>query len=236
MTRDRTRNQPEADDEDAAGLSARAFAAVRARPRAAALSLVAVFAFVVITSNALFLQPGPHPAPLFGKSAQTASGPARPDPAQTGSVPVPGRPATSVPATPDNLVAAIQSALRARGLYDEPVDGAMGPATRAAISAYEEKAGLEVTGAPSVALLASLSSPAMPTPAKAALPSTATLKRLQQALVAKGYGPITVDGIYGSETAGAIRRYELDQGLSVTGTVSAALLSRLGVTAAQPEG
>ena len=46
-------------------------------------------------------------------------------------------------------VRAVQRALQARGLYEgEPIDGILGPKTRAAIRAFQKSAGLPVTGEP----------------------------------------------------------------------------------------
>jgi len=249
MKAERTRRTQEPDEEQTIGLVGRASAAVRARPKAVLMTLAAVVSMTAISVNALYLQSGKHPAPMFSHQpagVRTASLSADLDAAPAGlpaAIPSPERDDATAAPPPDNLISAIQTALKVRGLYTDAVDGAMGPATRAAISAYEQKMGLDVTGAPSVGLLASLSSPA-PTPPKApqtasaqtTAPSKALLQRLQKALVAAGYGPITVDGLYGSETAGAIRRYQLDHGMSVNGTVSDPLLARLGVVAAQPEG
>lgn len=250
MKADRTRRTREPDEEEAIGLAGRAVAAVRARPKAVLLTVAAVVSMTVISVNALYLQTGKHPAPMFAHQpppVRTASLPGdvdtAPTSAPTGAPSQAGASAAPSP-PPDNLVAEIQTALKARGLYTDAVDGAMGPATRAAISAYEQKMGLDVTGAPSLGLLASLSAPP-PKPSSSApsqssqtasAPSRALVQRLQKALVAAGYGPITVDGLYGSETAGAIRRYQLDHGMSVNGTVSDPLLARLGVAPTQPEG
>lgn len=248
MKAERTRRTREPEEDETIGLAGRAAAAVRARPKAVAITLAAVVSMTAISVNALYLQSGKHPAPMFSRQpapVRTASLPAE---TATDAAQLPGitssqpRDDANAP-PPDNIVSAVQTALKARGLYGDAVDGAMGPATRAAISAYEQKMGLEVTGAPSVGLLASLSSPAVTPPkapqtasAQGPAPSKALVQRLQKALVSAGYGPITVDGLYGAETAGAIRRYQLDHGMSVSGTVSDPLLARLGVVAAAPEG
>jgi peptidoglycan hydrolase-like protein with peptidoglycan-binding domain len=52
-------------------------------------------------------------------------------------------------------------------------------------------------------------------------------RRVQTALNQAGYGPIAVDGYPGSETADAIRRFELDNGLPITGEVGDRLIARL---------
>jgi len=50
---------------------------------------------------------------------------------------------------------------------------------------------------------------------------------IQQALADAAYGPVTIDGVAGQQTADAIRRFQLDQGLSVTGEIDDRLISRL---------
>lgn len=47
----------------------------------------------------------------------------------------------------------------------------------------------------------------------------ARIARLQAALSEMGYGPISVDGFAGEQTANAIRRFELDRGLAITGAL-----------------
>lgn len=50
---------------------------------------------------------------------------------------------------------------------------------------------------------------------------------VQTALNRIGYGPLPVDGVGGTDTADAIRRFELDHGLTVTGQPGDALIARL---------
>jgi peptidoglycan hydrolase-like protein with peptidoglycan-binding domain len=54
-----------------------------------------------------------------------------------------------------------------------------------------------------------------------------SLRLVQNALNRTGYGPVAVTGDADAETADAIRRFELDNGLPVTGEVGDALLGRL---------
>ena len=62
--------------------------------------------------------------------------------------------------------------------------------------------------------------PADPFPAE-------TYRRVQLALNQTGYGPIPVDGRQGKETADAIRRFELDYGLPISGQPGEAVMKRL---------
>ncbi|MGB6318743.1 MAG: SEL1-like repeat protein, partial [Litorimonas sp.] len=58
-------------------------------------------------------------------------------------------------------------------------------------------------------------------------PSRAQIRETQTLLSAMGYSVGTPDGIMGANTRGAIRQFERANGLTETGEVSAALLSRL---------
>lgn len=44
--------------------------------------------------------------------------------------------------------------------------------------------------------------------------------QIQSALADLGYGPLAVDGVMGDQTASAIRRFELDRGLPITGSLN----------------
>ncbi|WP_349360054.1 peptidoglycan-binding domain-containing protein [Stappia sp.] len=59
--------------------------------------------------------------------------------------------------------------------------------------------------------------------ATASVQRDARLARVQKALADLGYGPIDIDGLMGSQTASAIRRFELDRGMAITGEADAEL-------------
>jgi peptidoglycan hydrolase-like protein with peptidoglycan-binding domain len=48
---------------------------------------------------------------------------------------------------PDQVILNVQRALKSIGYYMGPLNGSLGESTRAALTAYQEDAGLEVTGA-----------------------------------------------------------------------------------------
>ncbi len=58
-------------------------------------------------------------------------------------------------------------------------------------------------------------------------PEMNRVRQVQNLLSELGYGPLGVDGLLGGQTSGAIRRFELDRGLSVTGDVSERLMAEL---------
>lgn len=55
---------------------------------------------------------------------------------------------------------------------------------------------------------------------------------VQQALARAGYGPLPPDGFPGPRTADAVRRFQLDEGLEVTGRIDEALIQRLAALGA----
>jgi len=164
-------------------------------------------------------------------------------------------PTTTKP-TEDAIVRDIQTALAGKGLYLGAIDGEYGPLSQSAIAAYQKAEGLSVTGEPSAALLEHLrtaSASARPpvetastpqseteTPALPAVEATMAdsqrlrYERVQAALNRIGYGPVAIDGTANEATTNAIRRFELDNGLPISGTVSDAVIDRLLAIGALP--
>ncbi|MBL4878289.1 MAG: His-Xaa-Ser repeat protein HxsA [Hyphomonas sp.] len=60
---------------------------------------------------------------------------------------------------------------------------------------------------------------------------TELVRRVQAGLYARGYYNGSLDGIVGPETRSAIMKFELDNGLSLSGTVSKEVLDALGIQA-----
>jgi peptidoglycan hydrolase-like protein with peptidoglycan-binding domain len=143
------------------------------RPRDTLAAATALAALATILVNALFLQPAPHPAPLFSLKAKRsaaardstgaivlprprpgdlsvrATPAAQPASAARGEV----SPRAAPPRSRSEIVTDIQRELARRGFYDGPVDGIHGSKTDAAIRKFEKIAGLPLSGEPSEALL-----------------------------------------------------------------------------------
>ncbi|MFO1055912.1 MAG: peptidoglycan-binding protein [Dongiaceae bacterium] len=153
--------------------------------------------------------------------------------AASAAPPAPG-PAAAPPAVPYS-VASLQQALADLGYDVGGVDGAVGPRTRAAIRAYQVDAGLPPSGEPSLALFGHLqdslargSAAAAPAPAPQASSFPPGLVSDTQAeLRQRGYAIAAVTGQLDDATAAAIRQYQADARLAVTGEPSDALLARL---------
>jgi peptidoglycan hydrolase-like protein with peptidoglycan-binding domain len=209
---------------------------------------VLVIAAGAILTNALYRQPGPHPAPIFSiKPRPVASEPtggvvpamprARPEAIAPAKAEAAGRPRSEI-------ITDIQRELSRRGLYDGPTDGVVGPKTDAAIRDFETAAKLKVTGEASEDVLRAI----MRTPlkAEAAAPRSrpdpiaeliAPPQRViavQRALNDYGYGPLKMTGQFGAETVSAIQKFERDRKLPVTGQISPRLLRELAALTGRP--
>ncbi len=129
------------------------------------------------------------------------------------------------------LVERLQRNLRAAGHDPGPIDGALGPATRAAIRAYQREIGEPVNGRVREAWVQRLHQQLNPpTPAARTAPAsgeTARILRLQASLTVLGYDTRGVDGVVGPATREAIRGFQQDQNLRADGNPSMALSNRV---------
>lgn len=201
---------------------------------------MAAIAVVSISTNALFMQKGPHPAPIFAtrpiQQQQTTIAPPQPvlapPPAQ--SLAQPGlAPSSLAPELQaqnrEQLVSNIQRELGRRGFYDGAVDGIWGAKTDAATRDFIQTVGVRLNPEPGDLLLrAILSSGAKVRPAEPVrndpiaeliAPSKRVLA-IQRALSDFGYGQIKPTGQDDPETRTAIEKFERDHRLPVTGQIS----------------
>lgn len=194
-----------------ASLGSEMFRAARSPAGLSSAGLALVCGAIVI--NALTLQATRHPAPLFLTEDM-------PDQAD---------------AADDAVVHALQQKLSDAGYYRGPVDGIAGPQTRAAIAEFERDTGLVERGEATPEILSRIEAW---TPGRsqggqdpvAALISSAsdrTVAAVQAALSRAAYGPLSADGVFGEQTRDAITRFQLDQGLPLTGAIDQQLIDRL---------
>ena len=127
------------------------------------------------------------------------------------------------------VVYEIQAALSAKGYSPGPADGAFGGRTRTAIEAYQRDNGLGVSGQPSQSLLDHLRQ-ANRQPAPDQRVDLDRVERLQRNLDRLGYS-VSISGLADQRTRDAIRQYERDRNLPVTGEPSDALIDHVRETA-----
>jgi peptidoglycan hydrolase-like protein with peptidoglycan-binding domain len=220
-------------------------------------------AFIALTGtiiyNALYLQERHGPAlisasqspkvissaPSSAPASKVVAAPAGPVaqaklPPVSTDLPAPLPPAEN--GTPELLVKAVQRELATRGYDVGPADGKLNDKTRAAISAYEGKEGLPVTGEasddllrhillgdsvkPGTATTGSVDNASPPAKSKTDS-SDASVKAVQQVLADLGYAPGPVDGAMGSSTVHAITAFQHDRKIRETGRITPDLLREL---------
>ena len=129
-------------------------------------------------------------------------------------------------------VVRLQSALTERGYDTGPADGVVGPKVRSAIRSYQSDAGLPVTGSATSSLLVKLetggnNSADSNTQDYTNAPSASQLQQIEGELQRRGYYVGEFDGVADDQLQAAIRAYQTDASLQVTGEANAALLESL---------
>ncbi len=221
------------------GGASRLAAAIGRHPREFVGVVMATVATIAIFANALFLQKGPHPAPIFATQPLLK----QETPVARSNI-VPDSSAQSR----TQLVTNIQRELGRRGFYDGAVDGIWGAKTDAATRDFVQATGVKVNPEASDSLLhAIVASTAKPPSGRAASLSTARddpiallivpAKRVlavQRALADFGYGQIKPTGSFDSDTRTAIEKFERDHQLPVTGEISDRFVRELAAMTGRP--
>jgi hypothetical protein len=182
------------------------------RPRDSMLTIAAAVAAGAIVINSLYLQPGPHPAPIFAlKRSPIASD--TPVGAITERMPAP-RPAE---------IAKPEPAPQSHAAVPQPVARPRDPIAELLASPPPAR------GATTAAV-----TPVPPAPIPQVQPAASQLLAVQRRLSEYGYGPVPLNGVDGPETRAAIERFERSRGLPATGKVSDRLVRELTGMAGKP--
>lgn len=147
-----------------------------------------------------------------------------------------------LPAAHSSLVREVQAVLADVGIYQGKVDGIFGDETKRAILEYQQTAGIIPDGEASFGLLGHIKSAfavaqvqngAAPKRLTSSQPELivldpATVEAVQAGLK-EFYGTedIIVDGIFGSQTRNALRKFQQRFSLTVTGELDSATLNKL---------
>lgn len=230
--------------------AARVAAMIGEHPRESVALLMGTLATTIIFVNALFLQHGPHPAPIFATRPLAVAAPVAPKPRVIELNPAPASvaaPAAPVaPRTRAQIVTDIQRALASRGFYEGAVDGVWGAKTDAALRDFAQTTGIKgnldaneetlrvISSAAVKSGKGATQSPARADPIAQLLAPSRRLLAIQHALSDFGYGQIKPTGIYGPETKVAIEKFERDHRLPVTGQVSDQLVRDLSAMTGRP--
>jgi hypothetical protein len=212
---------------------------------AGALAVAAVFAII---TNALFLQAGRHPSPMFGGSVVTLPPPA---PAVTVASPLPRprpvelamRPAEPAlvepkPAEVKPVEAKPVEAKAADPKNSDPMTNLVVKSTSAAPVAPSNVANLAVKPASAApAAPSNVMRPPAPIPSHGDITQSTGSRRVasvQRALTQYGYGQLKPTGTIGSDTQAAISKFERDRKLPVTGQMSDRVVKELTAMIGHP--
>jgi hypothetical protein len=183
-------------------------------PKDVLAGLLAAAAICAILANALFLQAGRHPSPMFGSvvtlpapQAAVASPLPRPRPVELVSEPPEIRPVEVRGADPKN-----------------PDPKNPDPMANLVVRS---------TGAPTAAP-ANVARPPAPIPATTQSVGARRVAAVQRALTQYGYGQLKPTGAVGSDTQAAITKFERDRKLPVTGQMSDRLVKELTAMIGHP--
>ena len=185
-------------------------------PKDLAAGLLAFAGVSAIVANALFLQTGQHPSPMFGTTIHfSASSPLpRPRPAEADAVSEPrlaetrlAEPRLIEPRANDPL-ASIIKATAGSPLSSTPMTSAPPPS--------------------------SVVRPPAPIPAPVQITGSRRVAAVQRALSENGYGQLKATGTIGADTQAAIQKFERERHMVVTGQVSDRLVRELAIVTGHP--
>ena len=192
-------------------------------PKDMVAGLLAAAAVCAIFTNALFLQAGRHPSPMFGGTVVTLPAPQpavasplpRPRPVELATRPVEPEPIESKPV--EMKAAEPKSADRGADRNADPMTSLV----------------VKSTSAPAAAPANVMRPPAsIPAPAQTA--GARRVAAVQRALTQYGYGQLKPTGAVGADTQAAISKFEHARKLPVTGQMSDRLVRELTAMTGRP--
>ena len=202
-------------------------------PKDMVAGLLAAAAICAIVANALFLQAGRHPSPMFGSVVTL------PSPQTAGVSPLPRpRPVDLISEPPEIRPVEVRGTdpkhLEIKG-GDAKSPDAKNADKNADPRNADPVANLVVksTGTPAAGP-ANVARPPAPVPATAQAAGARRVAAVQRALTQYGYGQLKPTGAVGSDTQAAITKFERDRKLPVTGQMSDRLVKELTAMIGHP--
>lgn len=184
-----------------------------------------------IIANALFLQAGRHPSPMFGTVTTM------PTPVLANPLPRP-RPLEAAGRAVDPLAQPEPRSAEARSADPRTTDPRTTDSKTADSKAADPMTNLVVKatgGAPAAA--PNVARPPAPIPARGETTQSTGSRRVaavQRALTEYGYGQLKPTGTVGADTQAAIQKFERDRKIPVTGQMSERLVKELAAVIGHP--
>jgi len=203
-------------------------------PKDTFAGLLALAATVAIVANAVFLQRGPHPAPMFGPVVHIS--PASPAPVSL--LPRPRPAEADVAATEPRLLDPHASEVHVVGpRVAEPKPSEPKPSEPKSADPLGNLVKATTTASLPPAAVTPPSSSVSRPPAQIPVVQVTGSRRVaavQHALTEYGYGQLKATGTIGADTQAAIQKFERDRKLPVTGQVSDRLVRELTAMIGHP--
>ena len=193
-------------------------------PKDTLAGLVAVAAVGAIVANALFLQTGRHPAPMFGTVI---------------NFPAPSSASLSNPLPRPRPVGADTSPLEPRATEfraeSKPVErAAEKPPEKPVEATASTRSSDPMTNLVKATTSAPPSALRPPAPIPTQSPAARRIAGVQRALSEYGYGNLKITGTMSGETQAAIQKFEREHKMPVTGQVSDRLMRELAAAIGHP--
>lgn len=202
-------------------------------PKDVIAAMLAGAAAVAIISNALLMQAGRHPSPMFG-AAPPPPAAVQATATAVGVLPRP-RPSEAAPRLAEPRVGELKP------LEPRALDGRAPEPRNADLFANSPTKVTAAAPAPVAAPVAAQPRPPAPVPVSTRsdplgdlIDSSRRIAAVQRALTDYGYGQLKATGVAGSDTQAAIQRFERDRRMPVTGQVSDRLVKELSAMTGRP--
>lgn len=198
-----------------------------------AFALVAFAACSAIVANALFLQKGPHPAPMFGAGPATVPAPnplPRPRPAQADGTS--GEPKAAESRLGDSKL--LDPRPVAQRSMEQRSAEQRGTGQRGAEQKAAEPSDPLTDLVKATTSAASEDIPRPPAPIPAPITGARRVAAVQRALTEYGYGQLKPTGMVGPDTRAAIEKFERERRLPVSGQLSERVVNELAAAIGRP--
>jgi len=192
-------------------------------PKDMVAGLLAAAAVCAIVANALFLQAGRHPSPMFGSVVTL------PAPQAAVANPLPRPRPVELAARPVEADAPEPKPVEVRAVDSKPVDSRSSDSRSG-----DAMTSLVKSASPPAATTASVTRPPAPIPVTAQSTGARRVAAVQRTLTQYGYGQLKPTGAVGSDTQVAISKFERERKLPVTGQMSDRLVKELTAMVGHP--
>jgi len=198
-------------------------------PKDMVAGLLAFAACSAVVANALFLQTGQHPAPMFGSVVHLGASSPLPRPRPLEADTAGAEPRLAEPRLAEPRLA--ESRLAEPRLIEPRANDPMANMIKATAAAPLSSAPMVPPPPPAPY---SVVRPPAPIPAPVHITGSRRVAAVQRALSENGYGQLKATGTIGADTQAAIQKFERERRMPVTGQVSDRLVRELTVVTGHP--